>query len=76
MHTPMIKIWWIICIKYRRGRAAALNMVITETGAGKAVDKCIPGLGEKLTSSAIESLYPMAHGYTKPTVGTNDQSEG
>ena len=22
-------------------------IVITETGAGKAVDKCIPGLGEK-----------------------------
>jgi glyceraldehyde 3-phosphate dehydrogenase len=33
--------------KYRRGRAAAMNMVITETGAGKAVDKCIPGLGQK-----------------------------
>ena len=28
--------------KYRRGRAAALNMVITETGAGKAVTKAIP----------------------------------
>jgi glyceraldehyde 3-phosphate dehydrogenase len=25
--------------KYRRGRAAALNMVITETGAGTAVAK-------------------------------------
>ena len=25
--------------KYRRGRAAALNMVITETGAGSAVAK-------------------------------------
>lgn len=44
--------------KYRRGRAAALNMVITETGAGKAVDKCIPGLGEKLTSSAIRVPVP------------------
>ena len=44
--------------KYRRGRAAALNMVITETGAGQAVDKCIPGLGEKLTSSAIRVPVP------------------
>ncbi|MCH1533977.1 MAG: glyceraldehyde-3-phosphate dehydrogenase [Schleiferiaceae bacterium] len=44
--------------KYRRGRAAAMNMVITETGAGKAVDKCIPGLGEKLTSSAIRVPVP------------------
>ena len=46
--------------KYRRGRAAALNMVITETGAGKAVDKAIPGLGEKLTSNAIR--VPVANG--------------
>jgi glyceraldehyde 3-phosphate dehydrogenase len=44
--------------KYRRGRAAALNMVITETGAGQAVDKCIPGLGSKLTSSAIRVPVP------------------
>ena len=35
-----------------------MNMVITETGAGKAVDKCIPGLGEKLTSSAIRVPVP------------------
>jgi glyceraldehyde 3-phosphate dehydrogenase len=46
--------------KYRRGRAAALNMVITETGAGKAVDKAIPGLGEKLTSNAIR--VPVSNG--------------
>ncbi|GGH75123.1 glyceraldehyde-3-phosphate dehydrogenase [Phaeocystidibacter marisrubri] len=44
--------------KYRRGRAAALNMVITETGAGKAVDKVIPGLGAKLTSNAIRVPVP------------------
>lgn len=44
--------------KYRRGRAAAMNMVITETGAGQAVDKCIPGLGAKLTSSAIRVPVP------------------
>ncbi len=44
--------------KYRRGRAAALNMVITETGAGSAVDKVIPGLGSKLTSNAIRVPVP------------------
>jgi glyceraldehyde 3-phosphate dehydrogenase len=44
--------------KYRRGRAAALNMVITETGAGQAVDKVIPGLGAKLTSNAIRVPIP------------------
>lgn len=44
--------------KYRRGRAAALNMVITETGAGQAVDKAIPGLGAKLTSNAIRVPVP------------------
>jgi len=44
--------------KYRRGRAAAMNMVITETGAGEAVDKCIPGLGPKLTSNAIRVPVP------------------
>lgn len=44
--------------KYRRGRAAGLNMVITETGAGAAVDKCIPGLGPKLTSNAIRVPVP------------------
>ncbi len=44
--------------KYRRGRAAALNMVITETGAGEAVDKVIPGLGPKLSSNAIRVPVP------------------
>ena len=44
--------------KYRRGRAAALNMVITETGAGKAVTKAIPSLKGKLTSSAIRVPTP------------------
>ena len=33
--------------KYRRGRAAALNMVITETGAGKAVSKALPSFEGK-----------------------------
>ncbi len=44
--------------KYRRGRAAALNMVITETGAGKAVAKALPTLKGKLTSNAIRVPVP------------------
>jgi glyceraldehyde 3-phosphate dehydrogenase len=44
--------------KYRRGRAAGLNMVITETGAGKAVSKALPALEGKLTSSAIRVPVP------------------
>jgi glyceraldehyde 3-phosphate dehydrogenase len=44
--------------KSRRGRAAALNMVITETGAGAAVSKAIPALAGKLTSNAIRVPVP------------------
>lgn len=44
--------------KYRRGRAAALNMVITETGAGAAVAKALPELAGKLTSNAIRVPVP------------------
>lgn len=44
--------------KYRRGRSAALNMVITETGAGKAVAKVIPHLAGKLTSNAVRVPTP------------------
>lgn len=44
--------------KYRRGRAAALNMVITETGAGEAVAKALPSLKGKLTSNAIRVPVP------------------
>ncbi|NDV17422.1 glyceraldehyde-3-phosphate dehydrogenase [Muricauda sp. TY007] len=44
--------------KYRRGRAAALNMVITETGAGSAVAKALPSLKGKLTSNAIRVPVP------------------
>ena len=44
--------------KYRRGRAAALNMVITETGAGSAVAKALPVLAGKLTSNAIRVPVP------------------
>ena len=44
--------------KYRRGRAAALNMVITETGAGAAVSKALPHFEGKLTSNAIRVPVP------------------
>lgn len=44
--------------KYRRGRAAGLNMVITETGAGKAVAKALPVMEGKLTSNAIRVPVP------------------
>ncbi|MCQ8887271.1 glyceraldehyde-3-phosphate dehydrogenase [Pseudoalteromonas agarivorans] len=42
----------------RRGRAAALNMVITETGAAKAVSKALPELEGKLTGNAIRVPTP------------------
>ena len=44
--------------KERRGRAAALNMVITSTGAGKAVVKVIPALEGKLTANAVRVPTP------------------
>ncbi len=44
--------------KSRRGRAAALNMVITETGAGNAVAKVLPVLNGRLTSNAIRVPVP------------------
>ncbi len=42
----------------RRGRSAALNMVITSTGAVKAVSKAIPELKGKLTGNAIRVPTP------------------
>ncbi|TKD64580.1 glyceraldehyde-3-phosphate dehydrogenase [Cobetia marina] len=42
----------------RRGRAAALNMVLTETGAAKAVAKALPKLSGKLTGNAIRVPTP------------------
>lgn len=44
--------------KERRGRSAVLNMVLTSTGAGKAVVKCLPQLAGKLTASAIRVPTP------------------
>lgn len=42
----------------RRGRSAALNMVLTETGAAKAVSKALPELERKLTGNAIRVPTP------------------
>mgnify|MGYP003775437281 FL=1 len=42
----------------RRGRSAAINMVITETGAGKAVTKVLPQLQDKLTANAVRVPTP------------------
>lgn len=42
----------------RRGRSAALNMVLTETGAAKAVSKALPQLEGKLTGNAIRVPTP------------------
>ncbi|WP_224983730.1 glyceraldehyde-3-phosphate dehydrogenase [Geomonas agri] len=42
----------------RRGRSAPLNMVITETGAAKAVAKVLPELTGKLTGNAIRVPTP------------------
>jgi len=42
----------------RRGRGAPLNMVITSTGAVKAVGKAIPELANKLTGNAIRVPTP------------------
>lgn len=42
----------------RRGRSAALNMVLTETGAATAVAKALPELTGKLTGSSIRVPTP------------------
>ncbi|PZE69465.1 glyceraldehyde-3-phosphate dehydrogenase [Curtobacterium sp. MCPF17_018] len=42
----------------RRGRAAGLNMVITETGAAKAAEKALPNLAGKLSGSAVRVPTP------------------
>lgn len=42
----------------RRGRSAPLNMVLTETGAAKAVAKALPELEGKLTGNSIRVPTP------------------
>ncbi|MFH9659474.1 glyceraldehyde-3-phosphate dehydrogenase [Streptomyces sp. NPDC017248] len=42
----------------RRGRSAALNMVITETGAASAVAKALPDLKAKISGSSIRVPVP------------------
>ncbi|MDA1370130.1 MAG: glyceraldehyde-3-phosphate dehydrogenase [Proteobacteria bacterium] len=42
----------------RRGRSAALNMVLTETGAARAVVTVVPELAGKLTGNAIRVPIP------------------
>ena len=44
--------------KARRGRSAALNMVLTETGAAKAVSQVLPELEGKLSANAIRVPTP------------------
>ena len=44
--------------KSRRGRSAALNLVITETGAGSAVGQVLPELEGKLTANSIRVPTP------------------
>jgi glyceraldehyde 3-phosphate dehydrogenase len=44
--------------KPRRGRSAAINMVITSTGAGSAVTKVIPSFKDKLTANAVRVPTP------------------
>ena len=46
--------------KNRRGRSAAINMVITETGAADAVVKTFPDMEGKLTANAVR--VPTADG--------------
>ena len=42
----------------RRGRSAALNLVITDTGAAKAISGVMPELKGKLTANAIRVPTP------------------
>lgn len=44
--------------KPRRGRAAALNMVLTTTGAAKAVSRVLPHLKDVLTGNAVRVPTP------------------
>ncbi len=44
--------------KYRRGRSAAMNMVITETGAESALKKVLPHLSGKFTANSVRVPTP------------------
>jgi len=44
--------------KTRRGRSAPLNMVVTSTGAAKAVAKALPELAGKFTGNAVRVPTP------------------
>ena len=44
--------------KPRRGRSAAINMVISATGAGEAVSRVLPQLQGKLTANAVRVPTP------------------
>jgi glyceraldehyde 3-phosphate dehydrogenase len=44
--------------KNRRGRSAALNMVITETDAANAIEKVMPILKNKITANAVRVPTP------------------
>mgnify|MGYP001166212740 FL=1 len=62
--------------KPRRGRSAAINMVITSTGAGKAVTKVIPTLEGKLTSNAVRVPTPNGSlAIIKLTLAKNSSAE-
>jgi glyceraldehyde 3-phosphate dehydrogenase len=62
--------------KYRRGRSAALNMVITETGADKAVSKALPQLAGKITGNSVRVPTPnVSLAILNVTVGKNTTKE-
>ena len=44
--------------KYRRGKSAAMNMVITETGAASAIKKVLPKLTQDITGNAVRVPTP------------------
>ena len=44
--------------KHRRGRSAAVNMVITETGSASAIAKVIPQLKDKMTANSVRVPIP------------------
>ena len=62
--------------KPRRGRSAAINMVITSTGAGKAVTKVIPSLKGKLSANAVRVPTPnVSLAILKLTLNKNTSTE-